>query len=108
MDAGTIGQAGVEHGVFFGDLASHPLRDIVHRRAKGIFAFELPRSLFQASSALDVDRAEAVDHDFGDRVVLQKRGDRLQEVTDAGLEDRLPRERGLGDGHARSPLIDEK
>ena len=72
------------------DLPAHPLGDVVNRREQGVVAGESGVGVLQAAVPLDVDVVVAVDHDLRDRFVLQQGKDRLQEVLDAGFEDRLP------------------
>ena len=75
MDARTVGKPRVENRFAFVDFAAHRLGEIVHGRTKRVLAEKQGVRLFDNALPLDVDLTVAIDHDFGDRVVVQEFAD---------------------------------
>ena len=51
VDAGAVGQPGVEHRMLLGDLPAHPLGDVVDRRQQGVVAGEPGVGVLQLAAA---------------------------------------------------------
>ncbi len=68
VDAGPIGEPGVDHGRRFVHAAAYAGDDALDDLHEMLIVFEGQAGQFEFSSALDVDPVEAVDQDIGDGV----------------------------------------
>ncbi len=89
VDARAVGQPGVEHRPLRADLAADPLGNVMHGRQQCILAVEPGRRVFQPAATLDVNVLIAVDHDFGHGLIVEVIPDWIQEILDAGFENRF-------------------
>ena len=102
VDAGAVGQAGVDHGLGLVDAAADLAHDLVDDAPEVGLVDEAGRGLLDAAGPLDVDRVRAVDHDLGDLLVLEEPVDRA--VAEDVVGDVLD-ELGLVGGRQRRPLL---
>ena len=72
VDAGAVGQAGIDHRRRLVDAAADLGDDLVDDPAEVRVVGKANRRLVEPSLALDPDLAGAVDHDFRDRVVAEQ------------------------------------
>ena len=71
VDAGTVEQAGVDHGRGLVDAPADLGHDLVDDAPKVVLVDELGGDGLDLAGALHVDAVGAVDHDFGDLTVLE-------------------------------------
>ncbi|MBK6315478.1 MAG: hypothetical protein IPF53_14585 [Blastocatellia bacterium] len=90
VDAGTVREPAVEPGGIGGDALVGELRDVAGGGFEGAFVREDGVGASHEPCPLDVDVGRTVDHDFGDRRVLEVLVDRLQKPGNGGLEDLVP------------------
>jgi hypothetical protein len=78
VDAGTIGQAGVDHGRRFIDAAADAGNDALDDLHQVLVVLEGQAGQFEFAGALDVNPVVAVDQNVGDGVVLEQRLERTK------------------------------
>ena len=76
VDAGAVGEAGVDHGRALVDAAADATDDAVDDLAVGEVVGEGERRALHTSPALDPDLVVGVAHDFGDGLVGEQRLER--------------------------------
>ena len=78
VDAGAIGEAGVDHGRRFIDTAADAGDDALDDLHEVRIVFERQAGQFKLSGALNVYPVEAVDQNIGDGVVFEQRFERTE------------------------------
>ena len=89
MDAGTVGEAGIKHRVTLIDLTSHGLSEVIDGRTKRVFAEKTRPRRLDLPFSFDKNLVVSVDHDFGDRGIVQKLANWGQKISKAGFKYRL-------------------
>jgi hypothetical protein len=105
VDAGAVGQAGVDHRRRLVDAATDRGDDPVDDAHDVVVVLEDDVRQLQLAGALDVDLARAVDHDLGDRLVTQERLQRPE--ADDLVRDLLEHPDALGAGEGQALLVDD-
>ena len=100
VHTGTIGEAGVDHGVRLVDASADLADDLVDDPPEVRLVDELHVGERELAAALHVDHLGAVHHDFSDGVVPEQLVDRA--VAEHVVGDRLHQYLALGDRRARS------
>ena len=78
VDAGTVLQAGIDHGRRLIDAAADAGDDAVDDLHQVLVVFERQAGDFELAGALDVDAVEAVDENVGDGRILEQRLERAE------------------------------
>ena len=109
VDAGTVLEAGVDHGRRFVDAAADAGDDAVDDLHQVLVVFERQAGDFELAGALDVDAIEAVDEDVGDGGILEQGFERAE--AEDFVEDLARELLALGeaerDGFAVDRVADE-
>ena len=105
VDAGAVGQAGVDHRARLVDAAADRGDDPIDDAHDVVVVLEDDVGQLQAAAALDVDLARAVDHDFGDGLVAEQRLERTE--ADDLVRDLLEHADALGAGEGQALLVDD-
>ena len=105
VDAGAVGQAGVDHRRRLVDAATDRGDDPVDDPHDVVVVLEDDVRELELAGPLDVDLARAVDHDFRDRLVAQERLERPE--ADDLVGDLLEHPDALGAGQGEAFLVDD-
>jgi hypothetical protein len=101
VDAGAIGQAGVDHGRGFIDAAPDAGNDALDDLHQVLVVLERQAGEFKLAGALDVDPVEAVDENVGNGVVLEQRFERAK--AEDFVEDFARQALALGEAERNRP-----
>ena len=105
VDAGAVGQAGIDHRRRLVDAATDRGDDPVDDAHDVVVVLEDDVGQLELARALDVDLARAVDHDLGDGLVAQERLERAE--ADDLVGDLLEHPDALGAGQGEAFLVDD-
>jgi hypothetical protein len=105
VDAGAVGQAGVDHRRGLVDAATDRGDDPVDDPHDVVVVLEDDVRQLELARALDVDLAGAVDHDLRDRLVAEERLERAE--ADDLVGDLLEHPDALGTGQGEAFLVDD-
>ena len=105
VDAGAVGQAGVDHRRRLVDAAPDRGDDPVDDPHDVVVVLEDDVRQLELARSLDVDLARAVDHDLRDRLVAQERLQRAE--ADDLVGDLLEHPDALGAGQGEALLVDD-
>ena len=105
VDAGAVGQAGVDHRRRLVHAAPDRGDDPVDDAHDVVVVLEDDVRQLELARALDVDLARAVDHDFRDGVVTEERLQRPE--ADDLVGDLLEHADALGAGEGQALLVDD-
>ena len=105
VDAGAVGQAGVDHRRRLVDAAADRGDDPVDDAHDVVVVLEDHVRELELARALDVDLARAVDHDLRDGVVTEERLQRPE--ADDLVGDLLEHAHALGAGEGQALLVDD-
>ena len=103
VDAGAVGQAGVDHRARLVDAAADGRDDALDDLHHVLVVLEGDVGQLQPAFTLDVDLLRAVDHDLGDGLVAQERLERAEAEDLVG--DLLEHAHALGAGEGEALLV---
>src|SRR5262245_28623716 len=105
VDAGAVGQAGVDHRRRLVDAATDRGDDPVDDPHDVVVVLEDDVRELELAGPLDVDLARSVDHDFRDRLVAEEGLQRAE--ADDLVRDLLEHPDALGTGQGEAFLVDD-
>ena len=88
-DARSVRQSALEQRALVVDVLADVLRGVAQRRVERLHVRKDLVDLLQLALALDVDLARAVDHDLGDRRIVEVATNRVEEAEERRVEDDL-------------------
>jgi hypothetical protein len=106
VDAGAVGQAGVDHRRRLVDAPADRGDDPVDDAHDVVVVLEDDVRQLQLARSLDVDLARAVDHDFRDGVITEERLEGPE--ADDLVGDLLEHADTLGAGEGQALLVDDR
>src|SRR5690348_5395211 len=86
MNPRTVRQARVQGWRFLGDTAADALSDVMNRGLKGIFAGKARLDFFQHALTLYENFGRAINENFSNRFITEKRQNGAEETLNGGYE----------------------